>query len=105
MADNLDVVGMQEQAGGNGIDLTRARILVAYSLSWSRADWVQSISRVHRPPQDRPVLVLVLAAAETIDDGLLLTLDVRSDIVGEVMDGLIDGSETADESGAGEATG
>ena len=106
MADNLDVVGMQEQAGGNGIDLTRARILVAYSLSWSRADWVQSIARVHRPPQDRPVTVFVLAAEETIDEGLLLTLDVRSEIVDEVMLGLLDPVEgITGESVACEASG
>ena len=44
-----DVIAVQIQAGGVGIDLTRASYCVYYSVGFSLGDYEQSLARVHRP--------------------------------------------------------
>jgi SNF2 family DNA or RNA helicase len=88
MTDHLQVLGVQEQAGGAGIDLTRARIAVFYSLSWSRADFDQAVARVHRPPATRPVIVYQLVADDSIDEEIYRAVEARRAIIGYVWKGL-----------------
>jgi SNF2 family DNA or RNA helicase len=88
MPDGLQVVGVQEKAGGVGIDLTRARIAIFYSISWSVADFDQALARVYRPPQDKPVIVYELLAEDSIDGELYRALDARRENVGDVWKGL-----------------
>jgi hypothetical protein len=51
MAPNIDVLGAQLKSGGVGIDLTRARYGIYYSLDFALADYLQSRKRLHRPGQ------------------------------------------------------
>ena len=48
------VLAVQISAGGIGVDLTRARYSIYYSLSFSLGEYDQALSRVHRPGQTRP---------------------------------------------------
>jgi SNF2 family DNA or RNA helicase len=84
MPAGLDVVGVQPQAGGAGIDLTRARIAVFFSPSWSLAEYDQAVARVHRPPATRPVIIYHLVAEGTIDEEIYLALRSRRDLVGQI---------------------
>ena len=82
MPEGLQVVGVQEQAGGAGIDLTRARIGVDFSPSWSLANREQKIARIHRPPATRPAIIYELVAEDTIDEQIYLALAARRQIIG-----------------------
>ncbi len=55
MPKDIDILGVQIQAGGLGIDLTRAAYCVYYSVGFSLGDYLQSLARTHRPGQGRTV--------------------------------------------------
>jgi SNF2 family DNA or RNA helicase len=87
MAEGVQVLGIQEQAGA-GIDLTAARIAVFWSLSWSLADYDQAVARIHRPPQSRGTMVYQLVARNTVDEDIYQALTARRDIINQVWEGL-----------------
>ena len=76
-----DVLALQIQAGGVGIDLTRARYMVMYSIGYSLGDYDQVLARVHRPGQDRPVTYVHLIIQDSIDESIRKALDERADLV------------------------
>lgn len=84
MAD-VDVAGVQIQSGGVGIDLTRARYAMYYSLSSSLTDFLQSRKRVRRPGQTRPVTYFNLVAIGTVDEKIYAALSQKQDIVDYLM--------------------
>jgi len=88
MPEWCEVVGVQEQAGGAGIDLTRARIGVDYSPSWVLPNYDQKVARLYRPPQDRPVVIYQLIAEDTIDEEIHRALEARRQIIRRVWSGL-----------------
>lgn len=85
MAEGIDVAGVQIQAGGVGIDLTRAAYAVYYSTGFSLGDYEQSVKRVHRPGQGRPVTYIHLVAENTIDEQVALTLANRKSVVDSIL--------------------
>ncbi len=44
MPDHIDIMGVQEKAGGVGIDLTRARYAVDFSRGYSLGDYEQKLA-------------------------------------------------------------
>ncbi len=80
-----DVIGVQIQAGGVGIDLTRARYCVYYSVGYSLGDYEQSLARVHRPGQKHPVTYIHLVATKTVDEQVYDALDKRKQVVEEIL--------------------
>lgn len=85
MPAGLDVVAVQIQSGGVGIDLTRARYCIYYSLGYSLGDYLQSRRRVLRPGQDRPVLFIHLVAAGTKDEDVYEALEAREEVVESIL--------------------
>jgi len=83
--ENVDVLGVQIQAGGAGIDLTRARYAIYYSLGFSLGDYEQSLARVHRPGQTRTTYYYHLLAEGTVDEKVYRALRARKNVVEEVM--------------------
>jgi SNF2 family DNA or RNA helicase len=79
------VLAVQMQAGGVGVDLTRARVCVYYSLSWSLGEYLQSRKRTHRPGQTRNVLYVHLVAEGTIDERVYRALEARQDVIAAVL--------------------
>ncbi len=69
-------------AGSAGITLTRSRIVVDYSLGYSRSDYDQSRYRVRRPDSDKtkPVVYYQLVVAGTIDELILDGLQAKGDM-------------------------
>lgn len=66
---NTDVLGVQVQSGGAGIDLTRASIAVFYSVGCiSHGDFDQACARLNRPGQTQPVRFYHLIAEKTVDE-------------------------------------
>lgn len=84
MSPDVDVVGVQIQAGGTGIELVRARIVVWWSVGYSLVDFDQAMKRVHRPGQTRPVLNIFLVAKGTADEAVYAALDGRRSTVAQV---------------------
>jgi SNF2 family DNA or RNA helicase len=79
------VLAVQIQAGGVGIDLTRARVGVYYSLGLSLGDHLQSLARIHRPGQTRNVVYYYLLADRTIDHKVYQALQNRQEVIEAVM--------------------
>lgn len=77
MASGIDVVGVQPQAGGAGISLTRAAICIFYTSDWSLANFDQAKRRVLRQGQTRHVVYLFLVAENTIDESLFYAIKKR----------------------------
>jgi len=87
MAGDRDVVGVQVQAGGTGVDLTRARYGVWYSLGYSVSDYDQARARLYRPGQTRPVVYIHFQAEDTptADEGVYAAIGSRRDAVSAVL--------------------
>lgn len=85
MAAGVDVLGVQIQAGGVGVDLTRARYAVYFSLGFSLGDYEQSLARLHRPGQSRHVHYYHLIASGTVDEAVYGALRNRKQVVESVL--------------------
>lgn len=79
------VLAVQISAGGIGVDLTRARYSIYYSLSFSLGEYDQALSRVHRPGQTRPVEHIHLAARGTVDVKIMRALEKRAEVVQSIL--------------------
>lgn len=79
------VLAVQIQSGGVGIDLTRARYAVYYSVNYSMGDYDQSAKREHRPGQTRTCFAIHLIAEDTIDRDIYTALRERRDLVNSVL--------------------
>ncbi len=86
------VAVVQVQAGGVGIDLTRARYAVFYSLSFDMAEYLQCRARLHRSGQQRTVHISHLVARGTIDEQLYAALEEREINVGRILKAMADGN-------------
>lgn len=84
----VNVLGVQINSGGVGIDLTRARYAVYWSLGFSLGDYEQSLARPHRPGQTRPVNYYHLIANGTVDQRVYQALRQRKDVVSAILDDL-----------------
>lgn len=84
-AGGADALAVQIQAGGVGVDLTRARVAIYYSIGFSLADYLQSRARIRRPPQKRPCLFIHLQIRNSIDEYVLRAVEARGDLVDSVL--------------------
>lgn len=80
-----DVIGVQIQSGGVGIDLTRARYGIYYSLGFSLGDYEQSLARIHRPGQQGNVIYYHLIAESTVDRKVYQALRDRKNAVEAIL--------------------
>lgn len=85
LSPDCDLAGIQIQSGGVGIDLTRARYCVYYSLGFSLGDFEQSLKRLHRPGQTRPVTYIHLLLEETVDAKVYEALRGRKEVVESIL--------------------
>lgn len=81
-----DLIAVQIQAGSMGIDLTRARYGIYWSINQSLGDHDQSQKRQHRPGQTRPVMYLYLCAADTSDVTMVEALVEKRNPIEAVLD-------------------
>lgn len=88
MPEEVQIMAVQESAGGVGIDLTRAHHGFWFSLSYSLGDYEQANARLHRPGQRNNVTLYHLVAENTVDEAIYRALDQRRDIVSAVIEQL-----------------
>lgn len=85
--DLAPMIAVQIQAGGVGVDLTKAQYCVYYSLGFSLGDYEQSRARVHRPGQERTTFYIHLLADNTVDEKVYKALADRKDVVENILGG------------------
>jgi len=85
-SDTGDVLAVQIQAGGLGIDLTRAAYCIYYSLGFSLGDYEQSLARLHRQGQTRSVTSISLIAKGTIDKRIYSALEKRKNVIDAILE-------------------
>ncbi len=84
--EGIDVLGVQIAAGGLGIDLTRARYAIIYSLGYSLSDYEQFLARLHRPGQRETVVYYHLVATGTVEEHVYDALRKRKDVIEAVLE-------------------
>jgi hypothetical protein len=85
LTPDADIVGVQVQSGGVGVDFSRASYAVYFSFGFELADYLQSRKRLHRPGQRRPVTFVHLLATDTIDGSIFGALRKRREVVDAVL--------------------
>lgn len=88
MPEDIQVMAVQMQSGGVGIDLTRACYGAYFSTGYSLSNFDQSVARLHRPGQTRPVTFWHLTLSGTVDETIYKAIDKRREIVDAVIDRL-----------------
>lgn len=84
------VIGVQIQAGSEGIDMTKANHAIYYSLPHSLALYNQSKARLYRPNQKNVVSFIHLIASGTIDEAIYNSLIRKEDIIETIKAGKFD---------------
>jgi superfamily II DNA/RNA helicase len=80
-------VFLSTDAGGVGLNLQNASMVVNMDLPWNPAVLEQRIGRVHRLGQRRPVRVVNFIAQGTIEHGMLSLLSFKKSLFAGVLDG------------------
>jgi SNF2 family DNA or RNA helicase len=83
-----DVLAVQIKAGGTGVNATRAKYCVYYSMGYSLADYRQSLARVMRPGQKHNVTYYHLVAEKTVDQKVYKALDTKQEVVQSILSDL-----------------
>jgi len=87
VSTNAIVAGHIPMAGGVGLNLQHANIVVNCDLPWNPAVLEQRIGRVHRLGQTQPVRVVNFVAQGTIEEGMLSVLRFKKSLFAGVLDG------------------
>ena len=90
LVDGAQVVGVNIQSGGVGVDLSKARYAIYVSVGFSLTEYDQSLARLHRPGQTRPVVYYHLIADDTIDEYVYRALWKRKQVIESILETLND---------------
>jgi SNF2 family DNA or RNA helicase len=82
-----DVLGVQIQAGKEGVSMVRARYCIYYSIGYSLGDYEQSLARLQRPGQTSQVTYIHLVARDTVDEKVYDALEKRKEVIVEILQG------------------
>lgn len=80
-----ELIGVQIQAGGAGIDLSRARYGIFYSHGFSFGDYRQAKKRLHRPGQTRTTFLYHIVAADTVDVDILKAMREKRSVDARIL--------------------
>jgi SNF2 family DNA or RNA helicase len=81
-----DVLAVQIRSGSEGIDLTRARHAVFWSVDWSPGVYEQALRRIRRPGQKAACCHYYhLVARDTVDEAVYRALITKQDIIESVL--------------------
>jgi superfamily II DNA or RNA helicase len=80
-------VFLSTDAGGVGLNLQHASVVLNMDLPWNPAVLEQRVGRVHRLGQRQPVRVVNFIAQGTIEEGMLSVLKFKKSLFAGVLDG------------------
>lgn len=75
------------KAGGTGLNLTAADIVIHYDPWWNVAAQDQATDRTHRIGQENPVTVYKLIAQNTIEEQILKLQEKKKDLSDQILSG------------------
>ena len=75
------------KAGGTGLNLTAADIVIHYDPWWNVAAQNQATDRSHRIGQDKQVTVFKLIARNTVEENILTLQESKSRLSDQVITG------------------
>lgn len=75
----------QIDSGAEGVDCTRARYSIFYSIGFRLEKYEQAKKRIHRPGQTKPVTHIHLVARNTVDVKVIRALEKRQNIVESIL--------------------
>jgi superfamily II DNA or RNA helicase len=78
---------LSTDAGGVGLNLQHASVVLNMDLPWNPAVLEQRVGRVHRLGQQQPVRVVNFVAKGTIEEGMLEVLRFKKSLFAGVLDG------------------
>ena len=79
-------VFLSTDAGGVGLNLQSASLLINLDLPWNPAVLEQRIARIHRMGQKKNVQVINLIAKDTIEEEMLTKLKFKSSVAAGILD-------------------
>ncbi len=83
----VEIVVCSLTAAGVGLNLQVASNVVLAELSWTDAEQMQAIDRVHRIGQAEPVTAWRIIAAQTIDSTIVELIDSKAGLAARALDG------------------
>ncbi|MGI9301970.1 MAG: DEAD/DEAH box helicase [Gammaproteobacteria bacterium] len=78
---------LSTDAGGVGLNLQHANVVINMDMPWNPAVLEQRIGRVHRMGQQKPVQILNFIAEDSIEHGMLSLLGFKQALFAGVLDG------------------
>ena len=85
--NQVSVFCISLKAGGTGLNLTAADIVIHYDPWWNKAAQNQATDRAHRIGQKHAINVYKLIAEETIEQKICELQQVKEDLAEEVLSG------------------
>jgi len=76
-AGDIDVLLLQIQAGGVGLNAQRASEIIFIEQPWSSAIYEQAVSRAHRIGQENKISVYTVVAVDTVDEAVSNVLEMK----------------------------
>ena len=86
-AGEVPVFLISLKAGGTGLNLTAADVVIHYDPWWNLAAQNQATDRTHRIGQTREVSVFKLIAKDTIEERILAMQEAKQDLADSVLEG------------------
>ena len=84
---NIKVFLISLKAGGVGLNLTSASVVIHFDPWWNPAVEDQATDRAHRFGQENKVEVIKLVAKDTIEEKIVLMQEDKRDLIQSLMDG------------------
>lgn len=85
--DNTNVFCISLKAGGTGLNLTAADIVIHYDPWWNTAVENQATDRAHRIGQNKVVTVYRLIMKDTIEERIIELQNTKADLANELLSG------------------
>lgn len=85
--DETEVFCISLKAGGTGLNLTAADIVIHYDPWWNVAAQNQATDRAHRIGQENPVTVYKLISQGTIEENIMKLQERKQELADEVLSG------------------
>ena len=85
--DDTPVFLISLKAGGTGLNLTGADVVIHYDPWWNQAVQNQATDRAHRIGQTKVVSVYKLIAKETIEEKIVKMQESKRDLADSILSG------------------
>ena len=83
--DDVQVFLISLKAGGTGLNLTAADIVIHYDPWWNVAAQNQATDRAHRIGQENQVTVFKLITKNTVEENILKLQEMKKDLADTVI--------------------